>query len=443
MRALASSSLLCLCLTTACASPLKPTAVTPAPALTPVPALSRPRSALAARAPRTTRVLFHLAPLANRALPDAETNREDMALLERCAIDPTRDLVSIDGWVDESGEARAEVTGTITLKKVACFAGALGVPVGDGSTSLAFGPFRVSERANGIVVSTAGAIDGPGAPEALARRFDAMIAEDAELVVATSAGDPPFEVIERRRGMHQTYELRIGEEQAARAAAVLAPLLVRAHNPLLETIEVTVAGESLVLRFDASVNLVLALRREVMESFNTPSQSMSPTLLLGDHFFMVKDVPGRAIERGEVIVFEHKEGQRFVKRVIGLPGDHIVTRGDVLTVNGTTVTNTPVGEVVLDGRREGKPIVRSAGYRETLGEHTYTVMRDGEPLDETVDVVVPAGHVFVLGDNRHNSFDSRQFGPVPFTKILGRAAVIYLSLRDTEVRWERFMRPVE
>ena len=99
--------------------------------------------------------------------------------------------------------------------------------------------------------------------------------------------------------------------------------------------------------------------------------------------------------------------------------------------------------MVLEDRHDGKPQVRGPGFRETIGEHTFTVLLDGAPRDQTYELTVPADTVFVLGDNRHNSMDSRQFGPVPFSQIRGRATVIHLSIGGDGIRWERLLMPVE
>lgn len=441
MRAPASILLLCLCLTTACAAPPKPAVVAPKPA--PVAVASRPRGALTARAPATTRVLFRLAPAGSTMIVDLANQRETLALVALCGLDPLHDLVSMEGWITESGDVHAEITGTLTAKKLECVASALDVAITGKSTPLPLGPFHVTERPGGLVLSTGDAASGSGAPEALARRFDDLAAEGADMVIATSAGTPPFEATMRLQNAHATYELRIGRKQAAEAAAVLGPLLVGGHDPLLEGVTVAASGDRLVLGVKPSARVAFALRREVVEAFNMPAQSMSPALRLGDRFFVVKDVPARAPARGDVVVFEHKPGMSFVKRVIGLPGDHLVIEGDALTINGAPIVGVPVGEVVLDGQPDGKPPVRGAGFRETLGEHTYTVLREGEYVGDPLDLIIPADHVFVIGDNRHNSFDSRQFGPVPFAKLLGRAAVIYWSAGEKGIRWERLLQPVE
>jgi signal peptidase I len=339
---------------------------------------------------------------------------------------------------------RAETTGTLTAKKLECVAAALEVAITGKSTLPTLGPFHVSERPGGLVLTTGTTAPGSGAPEALAQRFEDLLASGSDLVVATSVGTPPFEATVRHRVADDTYDLRIGSEQARQAVALLAPLLARDHDPQLEHVTLTAADDHLSIRLVSTSTLAFELRRKVVETFNTSAQSMSPTLLLGDHFFVVKDLATRAPERGDVIVFEYKEGQNLVKRVVGLPGDHLVIKGDEVTVNGVPVLNVPAGEVVLGDQQDGKPPIRGEGSRETLGGHTFTVLRTAEPpQDETLVVDVASDQVFVLGDNRHNSFDSRRIGPIDFSKIRGRLTVIYWSSAGPHIRWERLLKPVE
>ena len=444
MRAPASVFLLCVFLIPACAAAPKPVTVVLAPAAAP----SGPVSALSSSAPATTRVLFRVASLRDLLAADRGRGPKVIAMKDECGVDVAHDFGGIEGWITEAGEVRVEVKGAITLEKIACLAASLGFPVGGVPAELALGPMRVTGTADGVIVRTAGAVGGHGAPGELVQRFNALVAARSEIVVATSAGTPRFEATSRYQSPAYTIELRVGNDQATRAAAVLAPLLVRSkHTSLLEGVTVAAVSDRLVVRLEdhgaSPIQVGLALRADVVEAFNTPSQSMSPTLLLGDHFMMVKDVPGRPPERGEIVVFEHEAGTSFVKRVVGLPGDHLVITGDAVTVNGARVIDVPAAEVVLEDRHDGKPQVRGPGFRETIGEHSFTVRLEGDPRAQTFELTVPADTVFVLGDNRHNSIDSRQFGPVPFSQIRGRATVIHLSIGGDGIRWERLLMPVE
>jgi signal peptidase I len=139
------------------------------------------------------------------------------------------------------------------------------------------------------------------------------------------------------------------------------------------------------------------IRPFVVEAFRIPSESMVPTLLIGDRVFVNKFVyQFSEPERGDIVVFQSAEGgeEDLIKRVVGLPGDEISVRDGVLFVNGE--------------RRE-EPYVNARFSDDSFFGPT----------------TVPQGHVFVMGDNRANSRDSRFFGPVPIENIEGEAFVTF------------------
>lgn len=186
--------------------------------------------------------------------------------------------------------------------------------------------------------------------------------------------------------------------------------------------------------------LAALLRSHVLESFRTPSGSMAPTLLSGDHLIVDKlgsISPSKAPARGDVIVFEFSVDDvsdhvvDYVKRVIGLPGDTIeVIRGRP-SINGWPVPSCTVGRMALpasdDTDAEGTLQV------EFLGENAYLTWYDSAWGQESEGpyVVLP-NQVFVLGDNRNNSFDSRAWNRgagagVPHDDVQGRALSITLA----------------
>jgi signal peptidase I len=166
----------------------------------------------------------------------------------------------------------------------------------------------------------------------------------------------------------------------------------------------------------------------VLAPYSMPSGSMIPTLRVGDHFHVLKTAnPHEVPQRGDVVVFNiPSKGTDYVKRVIGLPGDTVQMQGGLLFINGSAVTREPAGDYD-DGR--GRVLTL---YREILpGGRSHDIVERGDDdfLDNTPVFTVPPGHLFMLGDNRDNSQDSRlaDFGFIPVGNLIGRATFIYWS----------------
>jgi signal peptidase I len=198
--------------------------------------------------------------------------------------------------------------------------------------------------------------------------------------------------------------------------------------------------------------LAMVVRVFLYQPFNIPSGSMKSTLLVGDYLFVSKlsygysrysfpfGVPvfgGRWFasepKRGDVAVFKlpRDNSTDYIKRVIGLPGDEIAMRAGVLFINGTAVPKKPTG-TFLDIEEDG--IGRKVEkFEETLPNGVKYTVLDAEPngsFDNVGPYRVPAGHYFMMGDNRDNSTDSRatyHVGYVPFENFVGRAEVIFFS----------------
>ena len=199
--------------------------------------------------------------------------------------------------------------------------------------------------------------------------------------------------------------------------------------------------------------IVLIVRSFLIEPFRIPSGSMLPTLKIGDFITVNKHEYGlrwpvwhSAItqpsmpKRGDVIVFHSTVNPRMdlIKRVIGLPGDHISYVDRQLTINGHKITEKYLGKSIVPANSLSQPVNE---YQENLlgvVHNIYTM-----PWVESNDfknVVVPKGELFVMGDNRDNSDDSRYWGFVPQRNIIGRATHIWLSWdeNNNSVRWQRF-----
>jgi len=172
-------------------------------------------------------------------------------------------------------------------------------------------------------------------------------------------------------------------------------------------------AESIVI----AILIALFIRAFVVQAFKIPSGSMKPTLLIGDHLLVNKFIYGiklpfvdrkffalRQPERGDIIVFifPRDKEKDFIKRVVGTPGDTVEIRRKKIYINGK-LWDDPYGV-----------------YKEP--EVTSLV-----PRDNFGPVVVPKDHVFVMGDNRDRSYDSRFWGFVPIDQIKGRAMILYWS----------------
>ena len=192
--------------------------------------------------------------------------------------------------------------------------------------------------------------------------------------------------------------------------------------------------------------LVLVFRGFIFEPFRVPSNSMMPTLLTGDFILVNKFDYGLRLpilnskiidfskpERGDVIVFrypnyEHSAGYSgvdFIKRVVALPGDTISYEKDQLTVNGESVEYRKIGS--YQGVDSGKAMSGYRHIREKINEADHDILL--HPLGNSRKIsktTVPEGHYFVMGDNRPHSSDSRFWGFVPESYILGKAIAIWM-----------------
>lgn len=205
--------------------------------------------------------------------------------------------------------------------------------------------------------------------------------------------------------------------------------------------------------------IVLLLRTFVVEPFHVPSSSMVPTLLVGD-FILVnkfnyglrlpvihyKIVPLGEPHRGDVVVFHYPEksaliycaqnpacgpgglqevrtsaGTDYVKRIIGLPGDKIVYRGETLYINGAQVPDKDLGLYA------GPDTMGAVLHQEKFSDKTFNMLITPGAGHLQGEWTVPTGQYFVMGDNRDNSFDSRYWGFVPEHNLVGRAFFIWMN----------------
>ncbi|HVC37528.1 MAG TPA: signal peptidase I, partial [Gammaproteobacteria bacterium] len=205
--------------------------------------------------------------------------------------------------------------------------------------------------------------------------------------------------------------------------------------------------------------IVLLLRTFVVEPFHVPSSSMVPTLLVGDFILVnkydyglrlpvirTKILPLGEPHRGDVAVFHYPEasalryceqnpacgpgglqevrrsaGVDYVKRIIGLPGDHIVYRGETLYINGAQIPDKALGLYA------GSDMMGAVLHQEKLGKMIHNLLIIPGAEHNQGEWIVPSGQYFVMGDNRDNSFDSRYWGFVPEQNLVGRAFFIWMN----------------
>jgi signal peptidase I len=223
----------------------------------------------------------------------------------------------------------------------------------------------------------------------------------------------------------------------------------------------------------AGVATFLMLRLYLMEGFVVPAAGMAPTLAVGDHIIARTLYDTQA--RGDVIVFRFPPDptKDFVQRIVAVGGQRVAVRGQVLHVDGAAATLRPVGPAVFWSRGADGAWKREASFEleESVGGRIYRVFgaalesnapAGGPPAkgdfpgaggcaavgmadapgsgSELPACTVPAGTVFVLGDNRLESSDSRSWGPVPVKLIRGKVVGVYWSSNGEQIAWERFGR---
>ncbi|MGX2031478.1 signal peptidase I [Methylocaldum gracile] len=188
------------------------------------------------------------------------------------------------------------------------------------------------------------------------------------------------------------------------------------------------------------VLIVLLLRSFLVEPFRIPSGSMMPTLLIGDFILVNKYTYGIRLpvlntkivemgepERGDIVVFRFPKDPKvdYIKRVIGLPGDRIAYYNKQLYVNGEAIKQTAIAE--YQGVGQGSVMNGARLLSEDLkGVNHDILIREGQPSVQG-EFTVPEGQYFVMGDNRDNSNDSRYWGTVPESHLVGKAFFIWMS----------------
>ncbi len=226
-----------------------------------------------------------------------------------------------------------------------------------------------------------------------------------------------------------------------------------------------------------AIVIAILIRTFLFEPFKIPSGSMYPTLYVGDYLFVSKYTYGYSKhslpfslplisgriwadmpERGDVVVFKFPQDNKtdFIKRIIGLPGDKVKVEDGRLYINDKLIERKEAEDFVI--RDAAGNAERFRQYKEVLPEgfeHMIIEISDMENADNILEVTVPQGSFFVMGDNRDKSNDSRfDVGFVPFENLVGKARFLFFSHNDEgawykpwtwpkKIRWERLFDTID
>ncbi len=170
------------------------------------------------------------------------------------------------------------------------------------------------------------------------------------------------------------------------------------------------------------------VRSHLVEPFYIPSGSMAPSVLTGDYVIADKryNCPNckHAVKRGDIAIFTYPNDRTFnyIKRIVALPGDEVVIKGKSITINGKALSTS-------DGKEQW--------------DNRQWAVQWGSSASNELNITVPAGQVFVLGDNRDLTKDSRAFGTVPLQDVIGRARQVWFSKSTEGIRWQRLGKVLE
>lgn len=220
--------------------------------------------------------------------------------------------------------------------------------------------------------------------------------------------------------------------------------------------------------FGVAIFLVLIIRSSVIEAFKIPSGSMIPTLMVGDHIFVNKFSYGLkfpfsdfftdqplyivkrdAPQRGDIIVFKYPKNEElyYIKRVIGVPGDRIYIKDKIVFINDKPLERVAVNQpdIInnLEGRQYDKTSLELYGEENPTTKDKHLIMLDKNSYinENHGEVTVPPDHLFMMGDNRDFSNDSRFWGFVPYKNVRGKAMVVWLSLWIDFAESQYYFRP--
>lgn len=215
------------------------------------------------------------------------------------------------------------------------------------------------------------------------------------------------------------------------------------------------AWKQTLLTMILAILAALVVRHFLVTAYRVPTGSMQPTLKPGDFIFSYRRAYGwwgdsRLPERGDLVVFSYPQQPRvnYVKRVLALPGDRLEMVDNRLILNGRPLEYREVA----DARRDNPQPDLFSLLEESYGGRRWVLIVEKNSQGKAFGpLIVPPGEIFLLGDNRDTSDDSRYWGTVPVDQVSGQAWVIWLSLfwgdsmtgtRLPQIRWERLFQPL-
>lgn len=186
----------------------------------------------------------------------------------------------------------------------------------------------------------------------------------------------------------------------------------------------------------------LSARHWLVECYFLPTGAMFPTVVRGDRVLANKTAYWfTPVRRGDMVAFRRPNGDAWLQRVVALGGDTIAIRDDCLIVNGQALEQEVVDQAVwqlkVDWPGAEQPPLAGPIAKESIGGRSYTIFLGDDPRDygkNLDEVTVPQGCLFLLGDNRHASFDSRGYGPIEASALIGRVDCVFWPPR----RWQVF-----
>jgi len=249
---------------------------------------------------------------------------------------------------------------------------------------------------------------------------------------------------------------------APRRRQALADATAAARGEINAEVAGKIAREPLLVEYARSffpiILVVLLLRSFIVEPFRIPSASMMPTLIAGDFILVNKYTYGIRLplfgkkmiavgepRRGDVVVFRYPKDPSvdYIKRVVGLPGDHISYYDKTVYINGQAMVQKSQG--YYTGVGAGLSMTGASLREEQLGKVKHKILIMNSRKMGEGEYVVPPGRYFVMGDNRDNSNDSRFWGTVPEENLVGRAFMIWFSwnTENTWISWGRIGKHIQ